>query len=346
MATIKHIAARAGVSATTVSNVLHGRTNKVSPEKLQRIQEIILEEQYTPNMGAIILAHKISRIIGVIMFMEPRRNETVIEDPFSSTLLGAIEEEIRKHGYYLMLHTTSDESEIIKLARTWELDGLILVWVPKNITSIIQKSIHRPVVFIDSFFNDDELIYYNVGLDDFAGGYLVGTCLLNAGHTTIAFVANDATVGGSDSVRFAGLIRAYQEAGVTIPASWYNALSKDKEERQAMYNAILKRIPSVSAIAFSSDYYAIEAMNYFQDKGVSIPNYLSITGFDDNIFARIARPRLTTVHQNVYLKGKVAIELLIKLASGVFPEPHNIQLPVRLIFRESVAPKKNGAPPF
>ena len=169
MATIKRIAARAGVSATTVSNVLHGRTSRVSEETLRRVREIVQEEKYTPDMGAMILAHKVSRIIGVIMFMEPRRDETVLEDPFSSTLLGALEEEIRTHDYYMMVHTTSDEAEILRLARSWKMDGLVLVWVPRTITSVIQSSISRPVVFIDSYFNNDGFPYHSVGLDDEIG---------------------------------------------------------------------------------------------------------------------------------------------------------------------------------
>ncbi|HOV62594.1 MAG TPA: LacI family DNA-binding transcriptional regulator, partial [Spirochaetia bacterium] len=68
MATIKQIAQKAGVSPTTVSNVLHGNTAKVSPATRKKIQAIIREEKYAPNMGAIILAHSNSRIIGVIIF--------------------------------------------------------------------------------------------------------------------------------------------------------------------------------------------------------------------------------------------------------------------------------------
>lgn len=67
MATIKEIAAKTGVSATTVSNVLHGRTAKVSAATLKKIQSAIEAEKYTPNMGAALLAHSVSRIIGVIV---------------------------------------------------------------------------------------------------------------------------------------------------------------------------------------------------------------------------------------------------------------------------------------
>lgn len=287
-------------------------------------------------MGAMILAHKVSRIIGVIMFMEPRRDETVLEDPFSSTLLGALEEEIRTHDYYMMVHTTSDEAEILRLARSWKMDGLVLVWVPRTITSVIQSSISRPVVFIDSYFNNDGFPYHSVGLDDELGGYLLGKHLVTAGHSSIAFVANDSTAGGADNARYAGLTKAYREAGISLPDTTYFSPSKARGERLALYDTLRRSRDELSAIAFSSDYYAVEAMNWLQDEGIAIPEDISITGFDDNIFARIARPRLTTIHQDVCLKGKSAVDMLMLLVSRKSPPVREIRLPVHLVVRDSV----------
>ncbi|MEL3911156.1 MAG: LacI family DNA-binding transcriptional regulator [Treponema sp.] len=96
MPTIKEIAEKAGVSPTTVSNVLHGRTSKVSGEKLKIIQDILVAEKYTPNMGAVLLAHRVSHIIAVIVFMPPRSDESVFQDPFTATIIGALESEIQK----------------------------------------------------------------------------------------------------------------------------------------------------------------------------------------------------------------------------------------------------------
>ena len=85
MATIKQIAELAGVSPTTVSNVLNGNKAKVSPLTRRKVETVLKEQNYAPNMAAHILGQNRSRIIGVIMFMEPRRNETVLSDPFSSS---------------------------------------------------------------------------------------------------------------------------------------------------------------------------------------------------------------------------------------------------------------------
>jgi LacI family transcriptional regulator len=71
----------------------------------------------------MMLLHNNSRIIGVIMFTEPRHNETVLEDPFSSAILGAMERDIRVAGYYMMLYVSSDEDEVVRLSKSWKMDG-------------------------------------------------------------------------------------------------------------------------------------------------------------------------------------------------------------------------------
>lgn len=336
MATIKQVADKAGVSPTTVSNVLHGKVSRVSSSTLRHVREILKSENYTPNMGAIMLARNNSRIIGVIMFMEPRRDETVLEDPFSSTIMGAMEAEIRKYGYFMMIHTTSDEAEVVRLAVTWRLGGLVLVWVPATTSRVIKENINRPVVFVDSYFDDDGIGYHNIGLDDEQGGYEIARYLVAKGIRSMVFFANDTVLLGADRARFRGCCRAFFEQGESLPESRYMPISKDSEERRRLYQSVAEDPSSFGALVFSSDYYAAEAMMCLQDEGIRIPQDISITGFDDNIFSRIVRPGLTTVHQDVYGKGQAAISMLMKLINGEPVQVCDVRLPVRLVVRGSV----------
>ena len=187
MATIKEIAEKTGVSPTTVSNVLHGRTAKVSEKTLKAVQAAIKSENYTPNMGASLLAHSVSRIIGVIVFMDARSGETIFQDPFAATMIGALERESQRNGYFMMLYATNDPEAVLKLVHNWKLDGLIVFWVSADICSVIRKNTDIPLVFIDCYFNDDELVYHNVGLNDYQGSYEMTWYLIKAGHTSIAF---------------------------------------------------------------------------------------------------------------------------------------------------------------
>ncbi|MBN2874089.1 MAG: LacI family DNA-binding transcriptional regulator [Spirochaetales bacterium] len=336
MATIKEIARKAGVSATTVSNVLHGRMARVSQDTKEKVEAILDADKYAPNMGAMILASNNSRIIGVIMFMKPRRNETVLEDPFSSTILGAIEAEIRRYGYFLMLHTTSDENEVIRLSKTWKLDGLVLMWVPGSIGCVIRKSMETPLVFVDSYFEGASYPCFNVGLDDFSGGYAIATYVLSMGHRRVVFLANDKVYPGSDRTRFEGCRRAFEERGLSFNEEQYIILSKDAKERHKLYRRFIGSPPEFTALMFSADYYAVEAVSFLAAHGTRVPEDVSVTGFDDNIFSRLIRPQLTTVHQDVYQKGKKAVEMLMLLINGESVVDADVRLPVRLVVRDSV----------
>ncbi|HCU29394.1 MULTISPECIES: LacI family DNA-binding transcriptional regulator [unclassified Sphaerochaeta] len=336
MATIKEISRKAGVSATTVANVIHGRTNKVSAATLHKVQAIIDSEKYAPNMGAMMLLHNNSRIIGVIMFTEPRHNETVLEDPFSSAILGAMERDIRVAGYYMMLYVSSDEDEVVRLSKSWKMDGLILVWVPGKICSIINSSIDIPLVYIDCFFNDDDHVYYNIGLEDKKGGYEVTKYLLSMGHTNMLFLPCNPIFPGGDSERFAGCKQAFSERGLTLPDTAKLPLPYDRMKREKIYLEITSKKAGYTALVFSSDYYAAEALTFLQDCGVRIPQDISITGFDDNIFSRLVTPRLTTVHQDSSEKGRLAIEMLMRLIHGEAVKQPRITLPIYLQIRDSV----------
>ena len=96
MITIKDMADIAGVSPTTVANVLHGRTKKMSKETLSKVQEVIDHSNYVSNMGARVLANYGSRIIGVIMNYNRRTENNVFSDPFYGMIVGSLEKEIRE----------------------------------------------------------------------------------------------------------------------------------------------------------------------------------------------------------------------------------------------------------
>ncbi len=235
-----------------------------------------------------------------------------------------------------MLHTTSSKEEVVRLSKTWKLAGLILVWVPKNIGEIIFNNVESPVVFIDSHFNDEEKKYHNIGLQDEQGGYLITRYLISMGHTNVVFLANDILFTGTDLNRFKGCQKAFEQEGLTFDENKHIPLPKERSERYKIYTQFTKKDNKYTALIFSSDYYATEAMSFLQDCGINIPQDISVTGFDDNIFARIIRPHLTTIHQNPSEKGKVAVSMLMKLIQKKTIEEPNVKLKVELKIRDSV----------
>ena len=84
------------------------------------------------------------------------------------------------------------------------------------------------------------------------------------------------------------------------------------------------------------NYAAIEAMNFLSDHGIKVPEQVSVTGFDDSIYARMVRPRLTTVHQDVGQKAHLAFSRLLRMVAGEQLKEFNIKSPVYLVKRDSV----------
>ena len=104
MVRIKDIAKEAGVSPTTVSNVIHGNTKKVSKSNIDKIQKILEEHQYIPSMSALMLAQNRSRLIGVLIGGVDGKRRSIEGDPFTSIMLSALELEIYRKNYYMLFH--------------------------------------------------------------------------------------------------------------------------------------------------------------------------------------------------------------------------------------------------
>ena len=102
------------------------------------------------------------------------------------------------------------------------------------------------------------------------------------------------------------------------------------------YDIVCQRISEFTALFFASDYYASFAVNYFYDRGIRVPEDISVVGFDDNIFARNTRPRLTTMRQNPSEKGRTAVAQVLRLINNESIPVHNIRLDAELVIRDSV----------
>ena len=118
--TIKQIAEEAGVSMTTVSNVLNKKTHRVSEEKIQLIEEIIEKHHYIPNMNARSLVNSSSKLIGLLYYS--KENDFIFSDPFTSELLAGIEKESKRNGYFVLVHNVTSINDILTLQKNWNFD--------------------------------------------------------------------------------------------------------------------------------------------------------------------------------------------------------------------------------
>ena len=176
--------------------------------------------------------------------------------------------------------------------------------------------------------------FQNVGVDDYSGGYQIGEYLYSCGYHRALFVAE--TEQDSDSARWLGFKQAMEKNGGFCSRSRYVVVPQEPRRRLKKYEELLPHFLETKALAFSSDYTAVEAINFFTDKGIRIPDQISITGFDDNFYAQIVRPKLTTIHQDIHQKAVLALRKLLLMAEGKEPAEKNVKSPVWLVKRDSV----------
>ncbi len=340
MITIKEMADMIGVSPTTVSNVIHGKTKEVSQKTVEEVLKVVEECNYVPNMNARNLARNDSRIIGIAMQSTKDKYDNFIQDTFTSEIVGALEAGIRRQGYFTMVYVAEDIDEILRLVSTWNVDGMFML----GVGSLSQASVsecemlisrfRNPIVFLDSYFEGIGKGYVNVGLEDYQGAYDAVRYLIQCGHEKIAFISDN--LFGVDYRRFLGYQDALKDAGVPFNESCKILLKPEARDVDEMLKETYSRIREFTALFVVSDLYAIKIMNYLMDRGIQVPEDISIVGFDDNILAQNMRPKLTTVHQNPTEKAEVAVDNLFKMIrSEELPQTEFI-LPTKLVIRESV----------
>ena len=323
-----------GTSTTTVSNVIHGKTGEVSPAMVEKVKRLLEEYDYIPNINARNLARNKSGIIGLAMKANRSKYENFIKDPFAGELTGALEGCIRARGYVTMLYISDDMTEIINSVASWNVDGLVLVGMLKDDAILMKEKIKKPMVFVDNYFGDSSFEYVNVGIEDRKGSYEITKYVIGKGHRRIAYLADNCD--GVDYERFKGYLDAIREAGISYERDDFIMMRPRGEDMSLLLKDVYQRVHDFTAFVCASDYYAANIMNYLKDQGVNIPEELSIVGFDDNIYSRMVRPALTTVHQDVSEKGGIAVKKLLQMIHREDCWENRIDLPVYVVERDSV----------
>lgn len=333
MIRIKDIADRAGVSPTTVSNVIHGKTGRVSKATVEKINRILKEMEYVPSISARMLANNSSGLIGVALGFMKKGNASSFEDPFVSAMLGNLEYQIREHGYYMMLVARHEQDDLMQQALGWNFDGMIAMALKEKEIAELSERLGKPLVTIDQYL-PPELGVRSITMDDRGGAYQMSQYLIGKGHKKFLFLS-DCDLG-VDHYRWLGVRQAMEEAGIEDIESRHIVIPWNPEQREKAYEEMLPFLKKQTALFFSSDYYALEASNFLQNRGIKVPEEISIAGFDDVTYATLARPKLTTVHQMVDGKARRAVEVLMHLIQDEPVQKDIPPLPTTLVERESV----------
>lgn len=347
MLRIKDIAKKAGVSPTTVSNVIHKNEKNVSRETAKRVERILEEYGYIPSVSARMLAGGSS---GIICVLAEYASKNIEGHGQRSVMLRVLEEEISQRGYYMIVHFAHSAEECLQFILTWKAEGVITLGLEAADNLKIQARGKMPVVSIDGYYEDNrkpknmaengriDLVQDavpNVGADDFGGGYLMGTHLLQCRHRRIHFFSEKNNM--IEKMRWYGLQRACLEAGIQLTEEDYSPLPTGKKKRMEFHKKHLAALAfGNDALFFATDYLAMEAEGYLMDMGIQVPEEISVAGFGNSDFALLGRPRLTTVHQDIPDKAVKAVKKLFRLIQGDAGAISDEKIMVRLVVRESV----------
>ena len=333
MVTLKDIARETGVSITTVSNVVHNKKSRVSPEKAGEIREFIKRVNYIPSMSARSLANNASPIIGIINHLMSRSGGGFLSDPFHNLFMGSIEDRMREKGYFIMVRTVEDARKLEEVHRNWNLAGMIFTGLFQDEFFECVHKMNIPFVLIDSYIDLPDVC--NVGLDDQMGGYIATKYLLERGHRVVAFTSPFVRETGVVMHRLNGYKQALSEYGIPFKSSL--VFEQEISIREGIQlGKTLSQMDEITGIFASADILAAGIMTGLRSAGVSVPDDKSIIVFDDNYLCQITYPQLTTIHQDADEKGIIASEMMIGQLSGNPIKERKVILPVRLVERGSV----------
>lgn len=334
MVTLKEIAKEAGVSVMTVSNVVNGNLSKVSKENAERIQSIIKEKKYVPNLSARSLSKKNSKIIAIILRGD--QHENTLKSPHNAILVGTIIQNIQKLGYYTMVNILQSQEDIQQSLRTWNVEGAIFLGMFDDEIEKIYRVNNLPMVFIDSYSDVRQLS--NIGIDDYKGGQLAARHLLDRGHRSIAFVGPPTMHNGVVEHRFTGFCDELKKHGVHLCPQHHFVLESDIQSEAII--EIGKKLAAlrqdVTAAFVTSDQIASYLIRGLYLSNVRVPEDFSIVGFDNLTISTQITPQLTTVAQDLEQKASLSVEVLFRQLSSPGSPAESLVLDVELVERESV----------
>jgi len=329
MSTIKEVSRLAGVSISTVSRVLN-ESGPVSSDTREKVMSVVDELDYKPNAMAQALVTNKSNGIGVIV------NE--IASPFYNGIISGIEKTIESEGMHLVVSSghnkRESEKEALEFLKQGRSDGIIIQFDACSDLDFLDWTTEcQPFAIVGRFI--PELADSCVFIDNDLGGQMATDYLISKGHKHIAHISGP--LGMQDSrYRWQGYQTALRNAGLTVDDRYF--VESDFQEKGG-YRAtkrLLERNLDVTAIFAGNDQMAAGALKALREENLSVPDDISLIGYDDVMLAQYLYPSLTSIRQPLLEIGQAAANLVLKALGKKDAEVKNKFEPV-LIERNSVA---------
>lgn len=333
---IEHVARKAAVSAATVSRVLN-HPEIVRAELRDKVMRAIADLSYTRDSAARALKSGRMRTIGAIV---PTLGLGIFAEGVE-----ALQNRLSESGYTLFIANSQYDQrrELQELQSLIErgIDGVVLVGGSHGpeLRSLVQQA---AVPVITTYVSKAQGGIPAIGIDNQRATRELTQYLLNLGHVRFGTIANVPPSNDRSRARLDGIQKALADAGIRLEPSQIIRADFSLAQGRSALRQLMSDHPDTTAVICTTDTLAIGAMAEARKLGLSVPEQLSITGFDDVELSAQVDPPLTTVSVPAAEIGRGAADYLINALAGM-PIPKSVQLPHRLIMRGSTAPPR--APP-
>lgn len=342
---IYEVAEEANVSIATVSRVLSGgQSARVAPATEKRVREAARHLDYHPSGVARGLARGRMNTVGLVLYYE---QPSVTSDSYLGPCLDGILAAHKRRRQNTVLFTESSWAEALEHLPSYcngYCDGLLLL-VPRTDSAIVEALQRRTIPFLLVGDSRDAPGLTCADVDNVGAARDAVRHLLDLGHRRVAaFCGSD--VFTSSAQRLAGYQQAHAEAGITpdprlvLPDSYFDAPTTGYGNLCRVLD--LPRSERPTAVFCFNDTIAFGALRAARDRGVPVPEQMSVIGFDDVPAAALSQPALTTVRQPIHDLGERAAELLLARINGAAAGEREL-LPAELVIRATTAPPLGGA---
>jgi len=327
------VARLAGVATSTVSRALSG-SPLVNEETRTRILELAASLNYTINVSARNLRQGSNRMIAVVVSdYEERRQD--LSDPFFLSMLGRLADALADRGFNMLVARVSSQhlDTAVRYYETGLALGVILIGHWRHHDQLNQLAARRvPMVVWGAKL--DQQLYCTVGSDNVEGGDQAVSHLIGLGRRRIVFLGDDKYPEMAQ--RYAGYRAALARAGIEFDPRLQIATSFDADDCKRVVHRMIDDGIAFDAVFVVSDLLAMTVINTLRERGRSVPDDVSVVGFDDITLASYFHPALTTVRQSIEDAAPAMVDALVAQIDGQPAPPR--QLSTRLVVRESSAP--------
>ncbi|TXY07796.1 substrate-binding domain-containing protein [Vibrio mimicus] len=330
MATMKDIARLAGVSTSTVSHVIN-KSRFVSDEIAERVNNAAQQLNYAPSALARSLKMNRTQTIGMLV--------TTSTNPFFGEVVKGVERSCYHKGYNLILCNTEGDNQRMKASINTLLqkrvDGLLLMCstLEGERLDVFDRYPDIPVVVMDwgpILFASDK-----IQDNSLQGGYMAAKHLIECGHREIGCITGP-LIRHQAQMRYEGYKRALSEKGIAINPDWIVESDFECEGGYNAFEKLCERGKLPSALFVCNDMMAMGVIQAANQRGLRVPDDLSLIGYDDVHIAKFMSPALTTIHQPKYRLGKAAIDTLLYRLENPDTTAQVVQLEPTLVVRGSV----------